>query len=154
MSWKEEVEELRRRQEMALALGGPEGIARQRQRGKLTVRERIEVLADSGSFREFRGLVGSATYEGNRLAAFTPKGSVEGTVRVDGRKVVVNAGDFTVRGGSASSAFRGAIGQEPTAVERALAALRRFKAITNQLGVKNLRAIATAACRDAQDFLM
>ncbi|MFO1159391.1 MAG: carboxyl transferase domain-containing protein [Reyranellaceae bacterium] len=121
MSWKQEVEELRRRQEMALALGGPEGIARQRQRGKLTVRERIEALGDPGSFREFRGLVGSATYEDDRLTAFTPKGSVEGTVRVDGRKVVVNAGDFTVRGGSASSAFRGAIGQESTAVERALA---------------------------------
>ena len=121
MSWKEEVDELRRRQEMALALGGPEGIARQRQRGKLTVRERIEGLADPGSFREFRGLVGSATYDDNRLAAFTPKGSVEGMVRVDGRKVVVNAGDFTVRGGSASSEFRGAIGQEPTAVERAIA---------------------------------
>lgn len=46
-------------------------------------------------------------------------------------------------------ASTGLLGQE--AVERALAALRRFKAITNQLGVKNLRAIATAACRDAQD---
>src|SRR3954471_15952594 len=100
MSWKEEVDELRRRQEMARALGGAEGIARQRQRGKLTARERIDALADAGSFREFRGLVGHATYEGETLAGFTPKGSVEGVVKVDGRKVVVNAGDFTVRGGS------------------------------------------------------
>jgi acetyl-CoA carboxylase carboxyltransferase component len=121
MSWNEEIAELHRRQEMARALGGAEGIARQRQRGKLTVRERIDGLADPGSFREFRGLVGSGTYEDNRLVAFTPKGSVEGTVRVNGRKVVVNAGDFTVRGGSASSTWRGATGQESTAVERALA---------------------------------
>jgi acetyl-CoA carboxylase carboxyltransferase component len=121
MSWMDEVDELRRRQEMARALGGAEGVARQRQRGKLTARERIDALADAGSFHEFRGLVGSATYENDRLAAFTPKGSVEGIVRVDGRKVVVNAGDFTVRGGSASSTFRGSIGQEYSAVERALA---------------------------------
>lgn len=46
-------------------------------------------------------------------------------------------------------ASTGQLGRE--SVERALSALRRFKAITNQLGVKNLRAIATAACRDAQD---
>jgi acetyl-CoA carboxylase carboxyltransferase component len=121
MSWKDEVEELRQRREMALGLGGPEGIARQRQRGKLTVRERIDALADPDSFHEFRGLVGSATYEDNRIASFTPKGSVEGTVRINGRKVVVNAGDFTVRGGSGSSTGRGSIGQEYSAVERALA---------------------------------
>lgn len=121
MSWNDEIAELRRRQEMAKALGGPEGIARQRERGKLTARERIDALADPGSFGEFRGLVGSGTYEDNRLVAFTPKGSVEGTVRVNGRKVVVNAGDFTVRGGSGSSTGRGSIGQEYSAVERALA---------------------------------
>ena len=46
-------------------------------------------------------------------------------------------------------ATTGHLGQE--AVDRALAALRRFKAIINQLGVKNLRVIATAACRDARD---
>lgn len=46
-------------------------------------------------------------------------------------------------------ASTGHLGKE--AVDRALASLRRFRAITTQLGVKNLRAIATAACRDAQD---
>src|SRR5689334_19993292 len=121
MSWKDEVDELHRRQKLALALGGPEGVARQRERGKLTARERIDALADPDSFRETRGLVGSGTYENNELTAFTPKGSVEGTVRIDGRKVVVSAGDFTVRGGSGGSAGRGTIGQEYSAVERALA---------------------------------
>ena len=120
MSWKDEVAELRRRQQMAKALGGPEGIARQRERGKLTVRERIDALADPGSFRETRGLVGSGTYQDNQLTAFTPKGSVEGTVRIDGRKVVVSAGDFTVRGGSGGSGGRGTIGQEYFPIERAL----------------------------------
>ena len=110
MSWKDEVDELTRRQGFAQQMGGPEGIARQRARGKLTVRERIDALADPGSFREFMGLTGDAHYEGTELTGFTPKPSVEGTCLVDGRKLVVTAGDFTVRGGSAGS--RGGLGQE------------------------------------------
>src|SRR3546814_5588265 len=54
ISWEPELDELARRQEFALQMGGPEGIARQRERGKLTVRERIDAFADPGSFREFR----------------------------------------------------------------------------------------------------
>ena len=99
MTWEPELEELARRREFALQMGGPEGIERQRARGKLTVRERIDAFADPGSFREFRGLVGEATYEDGVLAHVTPKPAVEGFVEVDGRKVVVTAGDFTVRGG-------------------------------------------------------
>ena len=38
MSWQEEVDELRRREALALAMGGEEGVARQRRQGKLTVR--------------------------------------------------------------------------------------------------------------------
>ncbi|MCH9670986.1 MAG: methylmalonyl-CoA carboxyltransferase, partial [Gammaproteobacteria bacterium] len=120
MSWDKEVEELALRHELAAQMGGPEGIERQRKRGKLTVRERIDAIADPNSFREIRSLVGSATYdENNQLAAFTPKGAVEGIAKLGGRKVVITAGDFTVRGGSASSVARGAIGQEPNAAERA-----------------------------------
>lgn len=119
MTWEPELEELARRREFALQMGGPEGIARQRERGKLTVRERIDAFADPGSFREFRGLIGDATYEDGALAHFTPKGSVEGFVEIDGRKVVVTAGDFTVRGGSGGGA-RGAMGQELPSNRRAL----------------------------------
>ncbi|MDP7638573.1 MAG: carboxyl transferase domain-containing protein [Candidatus Hydrogenedentes bacterium] len=100
MSWEPEIEELRRREHLARQMGGPEGIARQRKRGKLTVRERIDLLADPGSFREMGMLGGTATYENNRLTGFTPKGAVNGMVALDGRKAVVSAGDFTVRGGS------------------------------------------------------
>ena len=118
MSWQNEVDELRRRQSMAEGMGGPEGIARQRRQGKLTVRERIATLADPGSFREFMGLSGTGTYEDGALAGFIPKPSVEGTLALDGRKVVVNAGDFTVRGGSGGR--RGGMGQELSAVQRAM----------------------------------
>lgn len=119
MSWMPEVEELEKRRAMALLMGGPEGIARQRSRGKLTVRERIEALADAGSFREFMGLMGSATYRDGVLDDFKPKGAVEGFCRLDGRKVVVSAGDFTVRGGSAHGSG-GGLGMELPSNKRAL----------------------------------
>jgi acetyl-CoA carboxylase carboxyltransferase component len=119
MSWKREVDELRRRRELARQMGGPEGVARQRERGKLTVRERIEALADPDSFREFMGLAGGGSYEGDRLVAFTPKPSVEGTCALEGRKVIVTGGDFTVRGGSAASSS-GVLGSEPIPSRRAL----------------------------------
>ena len=105
--WEKEIEELERRKALARQMGGAEGIERQHSRGKLTVRERIAELADAGTFDEFMGLMGSATYTGNELASFMPKASVEGTLKLDGRKAVVTAGDFTVRGGSAGSAGGG-----------------------------------------------
>ena len=118
MSWEPEVEEIRRRHELAAGMGGPEGIARQRRRGKLTVRERMDGLADPGSFQEFRSFMGTGTYdEDGQLTSFMPSGSVEGTMRLNGRKVVVSAGDFTVRGGSGGSGE--GIGQEIRASDRA-----------------------------------
>ena len=119
MSWDEEIAELARRRDFARAMGGPEGVARQKQRGKLTVRERIDALADPGSFREFMALAGSATYEGGELTGFIPKPQVEGTMTLDGRKVIVKGSDFTVRGGAGGSAS-GQLGQELPSSERAL----------------------------------
>lgn len=118
MSWNEEVAELQRRRQLAQAMGGPEGIARQRERGKLTVRERIDGLADPGSFQETMALVGAGRYEGAALTGFTPKPHVEGTVRIDGRKVFVKASDFTVRGGSGG--LLSGLGAETSTAERAL----------------------------------
>lgn len=120
MSWEEEVQELRERRALSLKMGGQENIARHHARGKLTARERVDRLQDPDSFREFRALVGESQYEDGRIKSFLPKGLVEGTLRIDGRKVVVVAGDFTVRGGSASSSNRGAIGQELSATQRAI----------------------------------
>src|SRR4030095_7718870 len=89
-----------------------------RKRGKLTVRERLDALADSGSFREFSGLMGHGVYDGERLVEVTPKPSGEGLCRIGGRKAVVTAGDFTVRGGSAGGS--GHLGSELGANQRAL----------------------------------
>jgi acetyl-CoA carboxylase carboxyltransferase component len=105
MVWQPEIDELKYRQQLAQQMGGEEGIARQRRRGKLTVRERIDALSDAGSFQEIGGLAGTATYEGDKLVAFTPANTVIGISRLNGRKVVLNAGDFTVRGGAADAAI-------------------------------------------------
>lgn len=116
--WLEEVGELEQRREMAAQMGGPEGVTRQHSQGKLTVRERLKLLADPGSFREFMGLMGHGAYEGDRLIKLTPKAAVDGFCRIDGRKVVVNGGDFTVRGGSGGSSH-GGLGMELSASQRA-----------------------------------
>ena len=118
MSWQPEIDDLERRWELARRMGGPEGIERQHSQGKLTVRERIDRLADAGSFREFMGLAGRAVYEDGRLSGFTPKPLVEGFCQIDGRKVVVTGGDFTVRGGSGGAG--GGLGSETPSNRRAL----------------------------------
>jgi acetyl-CoA carboxylase carboxyltransferase component len=119
--WQPEVEEIARRHELARRMGGPERIARQHAQGKLTVRERIDRLADPGSFREFMGLAGHGVYgEDGSLVDFSPKASVEGTLKLGGRKVVVSGGDFTSRGGSGGGRSSGGLGQELAANQRAL----------------------------------
>ena len=119
MGWEAELDELRFRHELADRLGGPEGIARQRALGKLTVLERLERLADPASFRGFGRLRGSATYDDDgELISVLPHAQIEGRCLVDGRDVIVTAGDFTVRGGSGGG-NHGALGNELSAAERA-----------------------------------
>ena len=103
MVWEPEIEELERRRELAAKMGGEAGIAEQRRRGKRTVRERIDMLTDEGSFNEIGGLAGSATYDGNELETFLPSNMVVGTAKINGRRVVLNGGDFTVRGGASDA---------------------------------------------------
>ncbi|HXM58919.1 MAG TPA: carboxyl transferase domain-containing protein [Candidatus Dormibacteraeota bacterium] len=105
MTWETELEEMRRREELALAMGGPERVERQHAAGRLTVRERVERLLDAGSFEEYGGLAGFATYRDGLLERFTPANSVVGTGRIDGRRCVVCGDDFTVRGGAADAAI-------------------------------------------------
>ena len=103
MVWQSDIDELRHRKELAEQMGGPEGIERQHSRGKLTVRERVALLADPCSFEEIGILTGSATYEDDQLTAFTPSNTLSGLCTIGGRKVVLSGGDFTVRGGAADA---------------------------------------------------
>ena len=105
MVWEAEVDELAQRRAFAEQMGGEAGIAEQRRRGKLTVRERIELLADEGSFQEIGQLAGAATYDGNTLTHVRPSNMVIGLADIDGRRAVLNAGDFTVRGGASDASI-------------------------------------------------
>jgi acetyl-CoA carboxylase carboxyltransferase component len=105
MSWKPELEELRRREELARRMGGEERVERQHASGRLTVRERIERLFDPGTFHETGALAGRATYDEGELTDFLPANTVVGQGRVHGRRAVVQGDDFTVRGGAADAAI-------------------------------------------------
>src|SRR5437879_13655858 len=107
MSWQPELDELRERERMARQLGGADKIKRQHQGGRLTVRERIDGLADPGSFHEVGAIAGRARYDDEgRLAELVPSNCVMGRAQIDGRPVVVVGDDFTVRGGSADATIR------------------------------------------------
>jgi acetyl-CoA carboxylase carboxyltransferase component len=103
MSWTEELDELERRRSLAAQMGGAEGVARQHARGKLTVHERLALLADADTFGQFAALKGEGRYRADgTLEDFVPAGQVDGMCRIDARKVVVTAGDLTVLGGTES----------------------------------------------------
>ncbi|MCW5729600.1 MAG: methylmalonyl-CoA carboxyltransferase [Alphaproteobacteria bacterium] len=106
MGWEEEVAELRRREALARRMGGPEKVKRQHDGGKLTVRERIGLLLDPGSFHEIGAIAGRATYGADGgLEDLAPANFVMGRGRIEGRPVVVGGDDFTVRGGAADAAI-------------------------------------------------
>lgn len=106
MSWKPSIEELRKRERLAEDMGGEEPVARQRARGKLTVRERVAFLADPGSFQEIGKIAGKATYtDDDQLETVLPANMVIGRARVGGEPVVILGDDFTVRGGAADASI-------------------------------------------------
>jgi acetyl-CoA carboxylase carboxyltransferase component len=107
MTWRREVDQLGARRKLASAMGGPDKVKRQRDNGRLTVRERIDGLLDAGSFREIGSIAGKAVYAeaGGEPTAFLPANFVMGRGRIDGRPVVVGGDDFTVRGGAGDAAI-------------------------------------------------
>ena len=97
------LEELERRRDQARAGGGKKRISAQHSKGKLTARERLEVLLDEGSFEEFDMFVAHrATDFGMDAHKYPGDGVVTGWGTVNGRMVYVFSQDFTVLGGSLS----------------------------------------------------
>ena len=106
MSWEPELEELRRREELARRMGGTERVERQHASGRMTVRERVDRLFDPGTFHETGALAGRGSYGADgELEDFLPANTVVGQGRIDGRRAAVQADDFTVRGGAADAAI-------------------------------------------------
>jgi len=107
MSWEAAVDEIHYLRGLAEELGGPERIERQHAGGRYTVRERIEKLADPGTFVEMGPLMGGATYDADgNLIDFVPGGWVGGTAELDGRPVAIGGDDFTISGGSPSGVHK------------------------------------------------
>lgn len=112
MSWRAEIAEIERRRALAEACGGLEAVARHHAAGKLTVRERIARVLDSGSFREVGKLAGRARYDdAGNLASFEPAPYVMGIGRIDGRPVAIGGEDYTIRAGTSFGADRRKGGQ-------------------------------------------
>jgi len=108
MSWEPELEELRRREAFADQLGGADKVERQHHFGKMTIRERIDAVADGGSFHEFGKTAGVAEYDDDgNLVHLTPSNFVFGLAKIDGRPLILSGDDFTVRGGSADATIPG-----------------------------------------------
>ena len=103
MDPEEKLTELENRNRAAEAGGGPERTARQHQAGKMSARERIDLLLDEGSFSELDKLVIHSCRDfGMEQKQIPGDGFVTGYGRIDRRLVYVFAHDFTVFGGSLS----------------------------------------------------
>ena len=96
--WQTLLNDLTHRQATAQAMGGDERIEKQRSKGRLNARERIDRLFDRGTFREIGALAGGNHPDGQ--AALAGDGIVGGTGKIHGRSAVAMAEDFTVKGGS------------------------------------------------------
>jgi methylmalonyl-CoA carboxyltransferase large subunit len=101
-SMEERIEDLRKKKEQFRQGGGAERIAKQKEQGKLTARERIDALVDPGSFEEI-GLFAQHRQVNFGLAGkeIPADGVVTGAASVDGRLIHLASQDFTVLGGSA-----------------------------------------------------
>lgn len=97
------INQLVERREKARLGGGQKRIDAQHSKGKLTARERIDLLLDEGSFEEYGMFVQHrCTNFGMEKSKFDGDGVVTGCGTIDGRLVYVSAQDFTVSGGSLS----------------------------------------------------
>jgi propionyl-CoA carboxylase beta chain len=109
---QEKIEELLKKKEEAKLGGGKERIKNQHNKGKLTARERIELLVDEGSFEELDIFVKHRSKDfGLDKQQYLGDGVVTGTARIEGRPVALFSQDFTVFGGSLSEAHAEKIGK-------------------------------------------
>ncbi len=100
---QDKLKQLQTLRQKALLGGGAERISKQHAKGKLTARERVELLLDPGTFEELDMLVTHRTTDfGMDSQTFLGDGVVTGYGLIDGRLVYVFSQDFTVFGGSLS----------------------------------------------------
>ena len=101
MTWTEAIDDLQKRRNKALQGGGAAKIEKQHSQGKLTARERLEILFDKGTFVEVDGMVESRIDDFDLDKRRVPgDGVVTGYGEIDGRLVFASSEDFTVIGGT------------------------------------------------------
>lgn len=109
---QEKIDEVLKKKEEAKLGGGKERIKSQHDKGKLTARERIELLVDEGSFEELDIFVKHRSKDfGLDKQQYMGDGVVTGIARIEGRPVALFSQDFTVFGGSLSEAHAEKIGK-------------------------------------------
>jgi propionyl-CoA carboxylase beta chain len=100
---KPKIQELEKKREEALLGGGKKRIEQQHKKGKLTARERIQLLADEGTFEEIGMLVAHRSVDfGLDNEKYPGDGVITGFGKINGRLVYIFSQDFTVFGGSLS----------------------------------------------------
>jgi propionyl-CoA carboxylase beta chain len=105
VSTEDKLQQLADMREAARQGGGEERVAQQHARGKLTARERLEIMLDDDSFAELDAFVTHRTTDfGLDEERYLGDGVVTGWGTIDGRTVFVYAQDFTVFGGALSEA--------------------------------------------------
>jgi acetyl-CoA carboxylase carboxyltransferase component len=106
MAIEDKIKELLDKRELAKMGGGQKRIDSQHKKGKLTARERIDLLLDEGSFEEFDMFVTHNCHDfGLDKECYLSDGVVTGYGTIDGRLVYVFSQDFTVFGGSLSESY-------------------------------------------------
>ena len=105
MNWKKETAEIKKRRKLSKDQGGKEAIKLQHAKGRLTLRERIDLLLDKESFQEQGEIAGGTELnEEGKLESLTPANFILGFGKINQKQVVVGGEDFTVKGGSPNPA--------------------------------------------------
>ncbi|HXF65717.1 MAG TPA: carboxyl transferase domain-containing protein [Burkholderiales bacterium] len=102
MAFEALLAEYEARRARALAMGGPEKLAKRKAAGMLNARERLALLFDPGSFVE-SGLFGASGVYPEEAAQTPADGKIAGYGRIEGRPVAAVVNDFTVKGASTSA---------------------------------------------------
>jgi len=103
-AWEPELRELALRRQQAMAMGGPQALAKLHAQGRLDARQRIAALLDAGSFQEMGSLAGKGHYnEQGDFVRLDPSNTIVGTGRIAGRKVALSVDDFSIRAGSSEA---------------------------------------------------
>lgn len=98
---EDKIKELKERERIILQMGGEKAVAKEKEKGKLTARERLDLLFDPGTFREIDMFVTHrCTNFGMETVEIPSDGVITGHGLVQGRPVFAFSQDFTSRGGS------------------------------------------------------